>query len=85
MTRRAGNPFFTRGDREDDKSGPGSWLFRPGKKAGEMSSTQPENKLYEAKVEFQQQPNSKLAKKTVRYVPRPSELRELNFWSPTSM
>ncbi|ODN06215.1 hypothetical protein Ocin01_00453 [Orchesella cincta] len=85
MTRRAGNPFFTGGDREDDKSGPGSWLFRPGKKAGEMSSTQPENKLYEAKVEFQQQPNSKLAKKTVRYVPRPSELRELNFWSPTSM
>ncbi|CAL8077577.1 unnamed protein product [Orchesella dallaii] len=84
MTRRAGNPFFTGGDREDEKSGPGSWLFRPGKKAGEVNSKQPD-KLYEAKVEFQPQPNSKMAKKTVRYVPRPSELRELNFWSPTSM
>jgi len=87
VARKAGNPFFTGGsDNEDSNSGSGSssWLFRPGKKVGDGGAFQ-SDKLYEAKVEFQAQPNSKLTKKTVRYVPRPSELRELNFWSPTSM
>jgi len=85
IARRAGNPFFTGGsDNDDGNSGTSSWLFKPGKKVGDGGAFQ-SDKLYEAKVEFQAQPNSKLTKKTVRYVPRPSELRELNFWSPTSM
>jgi len=85
VARRAGNPFFTGGGEDDNNSSSsGSWLFRPGKKVGDGGAFQ-SDKLYEAKVEFQSQPNSKMAKKTVRYVPRPSELRELNFWSPTSM
>jgi len=80
--------FFTGGSDEDSNSSSGSWLFRPGKKASEVGAGAgafQSDKLYEAKVEFQSQPNSKTSKKTVRYVPRPSELRELNFWSPTSM
>lgn len=76
VARKSGNPFFTGDPSRRDE---GSWLFRSAPKETM------DNTLYEAKVEIQSQPNSQALKKKVKYVPRPSHLRELNFWSPTSM
>jgi len=80
---RRGNPFFTG---SQDKSGnTGNWLFRPSttKERGQVTR----DNLYESVTEITRSssagPSSPASK--VRYVPRPSELRELNFFSPTSM
>jgi hypothetical protein len=84
VARRPTNPFFTDNNattstysKKEDNNG--SWLFRPG-------TIKESNVMYEAKVEIQGgvgQANN--TKNNVRYVPKPSKLRELNFFSPTSM
>jgi len=69
--------FFT-GDHQSKKTEDGSWLFRSG-------PINQNNMMYEAKVEIQQGTQQQANSKNVRYVPKPSQLRELNFFSPTSM
>ncbi|CAG7822392.1 unnamed protein product [Allacma fusca] len=88
MGRRAcGNPFFTG---SSSTAASGSWLFRPAQPEPAYTTerdggSNKNNLLYETKVDVQVNPSTKTVNKSVRYVPRPSELRELNFWSPTSM
>jgi len=88
MGRRAcGNPFFTG---SSNTAASGSWLFRPAQQEPAYTSerdggSSKNTLLYETKVDIQVNPSTKTVNKSVRYVPRPSELRELNFWSPTSM
>jgi len=94
IARRAGNPFFSGTPAQaTNNSSSGSWLFRSSSSStnnkGERLS-EDHNYLYEAKPEFQRPlvagaGPANGSKQKVRYVPRPSELRELNFWSPTSM
>jgi len=78
VSRKSGNPFFT----GSNSSGSGSFLFRsPHQENGGSQG----KSFYDTKVDVQVNPVTKTVSQSVRYVPRPSELRELNFWSPTSM
>lgn len=55
--------------------------------AESVESLGPSPKSKEPKLltsEAVQQP-SKVSRPTQAYLPKPSELREMNFWSPTSM
>lgn len=55
--------------------------------AESVESLGPSPKAKEPKLltsEAVQQP-SKVSRPTQAYLPKPSELREMNFWSPTSM
>lgn len=84
QVQRRGNPFFT-GSIQGTTSNSGSWLFRPANFNTEKRIGERGNVLYEAKLDLPTSQSSDITRKKVRYVPRPSELRELNFWSPTSM
>jgi len=78
VSRKSGNPFFT----GSNSSGSGSFLFRSPQQ--ENGGSQGKS-FYETKVDMKVNPVTNTVSKSVKYVPRPSELRELNFWSPTSM
>jgi hypothetical protein len=83
VARKSGNPFFTG---SSNQVGSGSFLFRsPQQEQNNGNNRDGGRSCYETKVDVQVNPVTKTVSKSVRYVPRPSELRELNFWSPTSM
>jgi hypothetical protein len=74
IVRRTTNPFFSGGTVvASNKKEDGNWLFRSNAKS---------DCLYEAQVELQP---ANPGMKNTRYVPKPSQLRELNFFSPSSM
>lgn len=68
------NPFFT--GLQESKTNEGGWLFKSPEDGGYQQ--------YEAKVGIQPSTGTQSNNKNIRYVPKPSQLRELNFFSPSS-
>jgi hypothetical protein len=84
QVQRRGNPFFA--GTITGASNAGSWLFRPANiNSYEKSGGDRGNVLYEPRLDLPSNQTADISQKKVRYVPRPSQLREINFWSPTSM
>jgi len=93
LARRNENPFFTGSTQSQSASkSSGSWLFRSSNSAETEKSRGFGNILYEMRNDSQADWKSTSAPSSTenktaktRYIPKPSQLRELNFWSPTSM